>query len=427
MRAQTLNKKSEIMKAQKSYKNLAVIFFLGISSGLPIVLILSTLKALLVDKGFDLKTVGFFSLASLPYSLKFFFAPIIDSFSIPFFTRIFGQRRSWIIFTQLLLVIFIFALGGAGIAGSLGAIATFAFLVGLSSASQDIVIDGYRIELIKKEDQGFASSFYVYGYNIGMLISGAGALALADIIGWNAVYFLMSASMALCIFVTFFADETRKNWQPKKYNFLSWRKEYVIAPLVDFTHHKRWYVIFAFIIFFKLGDAFAGNLTLPFLLEIGFSKIEIATIVKTFGLFATLGGVFAGGLLVKKIGIVKSLWVAGLMQMFSNLAFAYLSKIGHDPRLLYVVVFSENFSGGIGNSVFVAYLSGLCSIAFSATQYAILSSLSSFARGALTASAGVFAQDLGWYNFFIFSTFLAVPGLIFLLWLNAKKLPAHSR
>ncbi len=416
-----LNRKSEIMKAQKSYKNLAIIFFLGVSSGLPIVLILSTLKALLVDKGFDLKTIGFFSLVSLPYTLKIFFAPIIDSFSIPVLTRFFGQRRSWIIFTQVLLAIFIFSLGAAGIAGSLSSIAIFAFLVGLASASQDIVIDGYRIELIEKENQGLASGSYVYGYNIGMLISGAGALALAEIMGWDIVYFLMAIGVALCIFVTFFAEETRKDWQPKKYNFLSWSKDYVIAPLSDFTRHKQWYVIFAFVIFFKLGDAFAGNLTLPFLLEIGFTKIEIAKIVKTFGLFATLFGVLVGGILVKRIGMIKSLWIAGLMQMLSNLAFAYLSKAGHDSSLLYVVVFAENFSGGIGNSVFVAYLSGLCNVAFSATQYAILSSLASFARSTLTASAGIFAQSLGWYQFFIFSTILAAPGLVFLLWLTRKK------
>lgn len=409
------------MKTQKSYKNLAIIFFLGISSGLPIALILSTLKALLVDKGFDLKTIGFFSLVSLPYTLKIFFAPLIDSFSLPFLTRIFGQRRSWMIFTQMLLAVFIFSLGAAGIAGSLSAIATFAFLVGLSSASQDVVIDGYRIELIEKENQGLASSSYVYGYNIGMLVSGAGALALADLISWDAVYFLMSIGIVLCILIVLFADETRKNWQPKKYNFFSWSKDYVIAPLSDFTRHKQWYVIFAFVIFFKLGDAFAGNLTLPFLLEIGFSKLEIAKIVKTFGLFATLFGVLVGGILVKKFGIVKSLWVAGVMQMLSNLTFAYLSKIGYDPSLLYLVVFAENFSSGIGNSVFVAYLSGLCNIAFSATQYAILSSLATFARSTLTASAGVFAQSLGWYTFFIFSTFLALPGLLFLLWLTAQK------
>lgn len=412
---------SNPLPVKKSYKSLSIIFFLGISSGLPLALVLSTLKALLIEKGFDLKTVGLFALVSIPYSLKIFFAPLIDSLSIPLLTKAVGQRRSWIIFTQILLAIFIFALGTAGIFSSLSAISIFALLVAFSSASQDIVIDGYRIELIKKEDQGLASSFYIYGYQIGMLVSGAGALILAELLGWDAVYFLMAASMLLCIFTVIFADETRKNWQPKKYNFWSWNHEYVIAPLKDFTHRRNWYIIFAFVIFFKLGDAFAGNLTLPFLLEIGFSKIEIAKIVKTFGLFATLFGVFVGGVLVKKIGLIKSLWIAGVMQMLSNLTFAYLSKIGHDSQLLYLVIFAENFSSGIGNSVFVAYLSGLCNIAFSATQYAILSSLASFARSTLSSSAGAFAQTLGWYQFFILSTVLAIPGLIFLLWLNVKN------
>ncbi len=406
---------------QKSYKNLAIIFFLGISSGLPIALILSTLKALLLDKGFDLKTIGFFSLVSLPYSLKIFFAPIIDSCRVPFLTKIFGQRKSWIILTQLLLVIFISALGIAGILANIGAIAVFAFLVGLFSASQDIVIDGYRIELIEKENQGIAASFYVYGYRIGMLISGALALVLAEIFSWDAVYFLMSATMFFCIAIVFFAEETRKNWQPQKQDFFSWFKSFVIEPLKDFSRHDRWYVILVFIILFKLGDAFAGNLTLPFLLEIGFSKIEIASIVKTFGLFATLFGVFFGGVLVKKIGLIKSLWIAGILQMLSNLTFAYLAKIGHDSNLLYLTVFAENFSGGIGDSVFVAYLSGLCRVDFSATQYALLVSLASLARSVLTSSAGVVAQLFGWYEFFIFSTFLAVPGLLFLFWLTAKK------
>lgn len=406
---------------QKSYKNFAIIFFLGISSGLPIALVLSTLKALLLEKGFDLKTIGFFSLVSLPYTLKFLFAPIIDSCQIPFLTKFFGQRKSWIILTQLFLVIFISFLGIAGITANLGSIAIFAFLVAFASASQDIVIDGYRIELIEKESQGIAASFYVYGYRIGMLISGAGALVLAEIMSWDAVYFIMSGFMISFITFTIFAEETRKNFRPKHHDFISWFKNFVIEPMSDFMQHSRWYFILAFIVFFKLGDSFAGNLTLPFLLEIGFSKIEIASIVKTFGLFATLFGVFVGGILVKKIGMIKSLWIAGFAQMFSNLAFSFLSEIGYDPHLLYFVIFAENFSGGIGDSVFVAYLSSLCSIAFSATQYALLVSCATLARSLLASSAGVVAQSIGWYNFFIFSTFLAAPGLVFLFWLTAKK------
>ena len=417
-----LNVKPNNELMPKSLKNLTIIFFLGISSGLPIALILSTLKALLLEKGFDLKTVGFFSLVGLPYSLKIFFAPIIDSCPVPILTRIFGQRKSWIILTQIFLAAFIAALGIAGILANIEAIAVFATLVAFASASQDVVIDGYRVELVEKENQGIAASSYVYGYRIGMLISGAGALALSEIIGWDVIYFVMSGFMISTVFITFFADETRKNWQQKNHNFFAWFKSSVIDPFLDFAQKKHWYVILAFIVFFKLGDVFAGNLTLPFLLEIGFSKIEIASIVKTFGLFATLFGVFVGGVLVKKLGITKSLWIAGIAQMISNLTFSYLSQIGHDTSLLYLVIFIENLSGGIGDSVFVAYLSGLCNVAFSATQYALLASCATLARSLLSSSAGVFAQTLGWYNFFIFSTFLALPGLLFLLWLTAKKI-----
>ena len=402
-------------------KNLVIIFFLGISSGLPIVLILSTLKALLVDKGFDIKTIGFFSLASLPYTLKFCFAPIIDSMGIPILTRIFGQRRSWIILSQIILIIFISMLGVAGIIGNLALIATLAFLVAFASASQDIVIDAYRIELIEKESQGIAASFYVYGYRIGMLISGAGALILADIIGWDIVYFIMAAFIAIGILAVIFSDDSKRVWQKKEYNFLSWFKNSVIGPLIDFSTHQRWPIVMAFIIFFKLGDAFAGNLTLPFLLELNFTKLEIASVAKTFGLFATLFGVFVGGVLVKKLGLNKSLWIAGIAQMVSNLAFCYLSHIGHNVEALYLVVFIENFSGGIGDSVFVAYLSGLCSIEFSATQYAIVSSLATLSRSVISSSAGIFAANLGWYNFYIFSTLLALPGLIFLYLIKLKK------
>ncbi len=406
---------------RQNYKNFSIIFFLGISSGLPLALILSTLKALLVDNGFDLKTIGFFSLVSLPYTLKIFFAPIIDSCKVPILTNKFGQRKSWIILTQILLAITISWLGVAGMLGNLVAIATLSLITAFFSASQDIVIDGYRIELLKKEDQGLASGFYIYGYRIGMLISGAGALALADVVYWDAVFFIMAACMISASLITTLADETRKNFERKSQSFVSWFKDSVITPLLDFTKRERWLAIFAFIISFKLCDAFAGNLTLPFLLDIGFSKIQIASIVKTFGLFATLFGVFAGGVLVRKIGIYKTLWIAAIAQMISNLAFSYLATVGTEVNVLYFVIFIENFSGGIGDAVFVAYLSSLCNLAFSATQYALLASLATLARSVLSSSGGIFAESLGWYNFFIVSASLALPALIFLFLINKKQ------
>ncbi len=404
----------------KSFRNFIIIFFFGISSGLPISLILSTLKSLLVDKGFDLKTIGFFSLVSIPYSLKFFVSPFIDSKSLPILTKIFGQRKSWIIFSQALLVIFIATLSIVQVSASLFWIAFFAIFIAIASATQDIVIDAYRIEIINKENQGLASSFYVYGYRLGMLISGALALALAEKISWQTVYILMAIFMSCCFITTLIAKESRQNWQPKKYNFSQWYKNYIIEPFVDFSKHRNWLVILFFIILFKLTDIFAGNLTLPFLMDIGFTKIEIATITKTFGLFATLFGVLIGGILVKKIGLIKSLWLAILMQSISNLAFSYLAIEGKNNGLLYWVIFIENSSGGIGDSVFVAYLSSLCNVAFSATQYSLLSSLASFSRSFLSASSGIFAQSLGWFGFFIFSTILALPciALLFIITFN---------
>ncbi|NBX52587.1 MAG: MFS transporter [Proteobacteria bacterium] len=405
-------------------KNFIVIFLLGISSGIPITLILSTLKALLVDKGFDIKIIGFLSIVSLPYSLKIFVAPIVDSMAIPYFTKKFGNRRSWIIFSQFLLVIFIALLGIAGESSSLTAISTLAFMVACISATQDIVIDGYRIELIQKEEQAIASAYYIYGYRIGMLISGSLALALSDIIPWYLVYFSMSAFMMICILSVLIANESRKNWHPRKYNFKIWFIKFVIRPLKNFSDRKNWVSIILFIICFKLADAFAGNLTLPFLLEIGFTKTQLATILKTFGLFATLFGVYCGGILFKKIGIYKSLWIATILQSLSNLAFVYLALNGKNTNSLYFIVFLENFCGGIGDAVFVGYLSSICNLKFSSTQYALFSSISSISRSLLSSSSGFYASSLGWINFFIFSAFLAIPAIAFLFILNknsAKK------
>jgi len=401
-------------------KKIAIIFFLAIAAGLPLPLILSTLKAMLVDKGFNLQTIGFMSLVSLPYSIKIFFAPFIDSCAVPYLTRFLGQRRSWIILTQFFLIILISLLGVAINGGNLFFIATISFAIAFASASQDIVIDAYRIELIEEENQGMAAAFYTYGYRVGMLISGAFALFLSEKISWSFVCLILSFVMLIGVFAILFADDTRKNWQSKNYNFSNWVKNYVIYPFLDFTKREQWKIILSFIIFFKLSDVFAGNLTVPFLLIIDYTKTEIATIVKTFGLIATLLGVFFGGIIVKKIGTYKSLWIAALAQMFSNLSFAYLAKIGHNVDALYFVIFIENFSGGIGDAVFIAYLSALCNVAFSATQYATLISFATISRSLFSSSAGAVALKLGWYNFFIFSTFLAIPGLIF-LWILRKN------
>ena len=402
-------------------KNFLIIFFLGISSGIPITLILSTLKALLFDKGFDIKVVGFLSLVSLPYSLKIFVAPVVDSMAVPYLTKRFGNRRSWIIFTQILLAILIFSLGIFGEMVSLKGIVILSFLVACVSATQDIVIDGYRIELIKKDEQILASGFYIYGYRVGMLISGSLALALSDKIRWDLVYFLMSGFMLLCIIATFFAKESRMNWHPRKYHFKIWFVKFIILPLKNFSTRKNWVTILFFIVLFKLADAFVGNLTLPFLLEIGYTKTEIATILKTFGLFAILVGVYAGGIISKKIGIHRALWLATILQALSNLSFIYLATADKSLSSLYVVVFIENFCGGIGDVIFVGYLGSICNLKFSSTQYALFSSISSISRSALSSFSGFYASSFGWVSFFIFSGLLAIPAIALLIILNKNN------
>jgi PAT family beta-lactamase induction signal transducer AmpG len=376
----------------------------------------------LVDLSLDIKTIGLFSLIALPYSLKFLWAPFLDSISIPFLTKKLGKRRSWILLNQILLVVFIAVLGLAGQSADIKIIALVSFAIAVVSATQDMAVDAYRIEKVKPEDQAIAASFYVYGYRIGMLISGAGALILSDTLSWDKVFYLMSLFMIIGIATTLFAKENIATPTPKK-NFITWFKTSVLDPFIDFAKRPKWYVILLFVIAFKLCDSFAGSLILPFLLEIGFSKTQIAAIVKTFGLFATLFGALAGGILVKKIGLMKSLWIAAILQMLSNLAFCYQAFLGHNINALYVIIFIENFSGGIGDAVFVAYLSSLCNVAFTATQYALLASFASMSRSFLSSSAGFVVASVGWIWFFALSSLLALPALIFLFWLQRIKTP----
>lgn len=396
-------------------KPILIMLFLGFAAGLPLALIFSTIKAFLVDRQIDLSTIGFFSLVALPYSIKFLWAPLIDSIKIPILAKILGKRRSWIILTQILLILLISLLGIYSNFTNLSIIILLATLIAFTSASQDIVIDAYRIESIKIENQAIAASMYIYGYRVGMLISGALALTLSDKIAWDLVYYFIASVMGIGVLTTLIADENKdQKIQNKQFYLILWFKNSVIAPLKDLTTRSKWYFVLLFIVSFKLTDAFAGNLFLPFLLEIDFSKTQIATIVKTFGLFATLFGAFIGGILVKKLGLIKSLFLAAILQIISNFGFYYLTFVGNDITSLYVVIFIENLSGGIGDVIFVAYLSSLCNIKFTATQYSLLASLASIARSLISSPAGVFAQNFGWGNFFLLSIVLGIPTLVLL-------------
>ncbi len=414
-----------IINNKARIKNFIIIFFLGFSSGLPLALIMSTLQALLFEYGINLKTIGLFSLVTIPYNLKIFFAPIIDSFGLFYLSKKLGQRRSWMIVTQLLLAIFLALIGFFASSNNVMIIAILALLVAFSSASQDLVVDAYRIELIKKEDQGFAATYYIYGYRIAIIVTTAGALILSNLFSWNIVYFIMASLTSVGMITVLCAEDTRKNWVTKNYNFVSWFKGTVIAPLKDLIKRPKWYLILIFIICFKLSDAFAGSLTMSFLLDLKFSKVEIASIVKTFGLIATLLGAFAGGAIIKRVGINKAILIALLMQMASNLGFCYQAIIGYNTTSLYGVMFAENFSGGIGDAALIAYLSSLCNI-MCATQYSLLASLASLGRSLFSSSAGIVASKFGWVNFFAFSILLSIPSLLVLFVLSRKNYHTKS-
>lgn len=419
------------------HPKLLAVFFLGFSSGLPLALTGSTLSVWLTEIGVNLTTIGIFAAISTPYALKFLWAPFIDHIQIPFLKPL-GRRRSWMLLSQAALILFIVLLGYTDPYETPWQTAFFALMVAIASATQDIVIDAYRVELLDDKQQGAGAAMSVFGYRVGMLISGAGALFLAEEYGWPTIYQCMAACIGIGIVTVLITGEplrcaqlsfleNAKMAREKTERLRGWFKHAVIDPFADFLQRRYALIILLFVVFFKFGDALAGVMTNPFLIETGFTKSEIAMIVKTYGFFATLAGTFTGGVLVYRYGMVKSLWVCGILQMLSNLMFAVQATIGYDTAVLAFTIGVENFAGGMGTAAFVAYLSSLCNISYTATQYALLSSLASVGRTWLSTVSGFLVEQMDWFYFFLFSTAAAIPGLILLKLLNHYVYPVKLK
>ncbi len=404
------------------HPKLITLFFLGFSSGLPLALvsISATLGIWLTETAVDKTTIGLFAIVATPYTLKFLWAPLIDQFSLPYLSQLLGKRTSWMILSQLMVIISMILLGNSDPWEMPWQTALLAFLLAFASATQDIVIDAYRIETLEEKQQGLGAGMAVFGYRVGMLVSGAGALYLAEYYSWSVVYLLMATCVAVGIITILIAGEPPQPSSvlptsvPKTGRLSAWLNRAVLTPFTDFIHRRGWYIILAFILFYKFGDALAGAMSSTFFIEAGFSKVEIANINKLFGFIATLLGTFVGGTLIYRIGLVKSLWICGILQMVSNLMFALQASVGYNTELLAITIGFENFSSGMGNAALVTYLSSLCNISYTATQYALLSSFSAMGRTWLSASAGYLVEQLDWVYFFILTTFAAIPGLIFL-------------
>ncbi|MEE8310740.1 MAG: AmpG family muropeptide MFS transporter [Candidatus Binatia bacterium] len=415
---------------------------LGFSSGLPLALTFSTLTFWLKEQGLSNTSIGLFASVATPYALKFLWAPLIDRLPAPGPMSRLGRRRGWMLTTQIALMAAIVGLGTTQPGVDAWTTAMFAVIVAFCSASQDIVIDAYRVDVLDEEKQAAGAAAVVFGYRIGMLTSGAGALFLASYTGWFEVYVVMAGLIGVGVLATVLSpeparvetDESRAlELEADRYlaarprlpiavaRPLAWLYSAVACPLIDFAKRKGWAVILLFVMFYKFGDALAGVMTNPFLLELGFSKVEIATVVKTYGLAATLLGAAAGGSLMNATGLIRCLWICGILQMLSNLTFAVQAWVGYSIPMLTVTIGLENLASGMGTAAFVGYLSSLCNVSYTATQYALLTSFMSAARTWLSSSAGWLADSMSWAEFFVLTTFAAIPGLLLLAWLSRSS------
>lgn len=409
------------------------IMVLGFSSGLPLALTGSTLTRRLAETGVDRATIGVFALVSMPYALKFCWAPLMDRLPVPFLSRALGRRRSWALVTQAGLLIAVAALGMCDPAVDIRAVAIAAIVVAFCSASQDIVVDAYRVEALSVERQAAGSAIYVLGYRFGMLASGAGALYIAEFFGWRVAFLVMALLTLIGVAMILVAPEpasaTPEDAEAEARSMgdrfaralggpvwlsrvAAWFELAVVQPFSRFARRDGWWLALLFIALYKAGDNVAGQMTQPFYVDLAFTKAEVASVTKVFGLWATIVGGLIGGLLVNRIGLFRGLMLGGILQMVSNLAFVALSWIGHDLTALAGVVAVENVCGGIATAAFVAYLSSLCDASFSATQYALLSSFFKIGGDAAAASSGYIASGLSWPVFFTISTAAAIPGLL---------------
>ncbi len=391
---------------------------LGFSSGFPLLLVFSTLNLWLKDCGISYIAIGLFSLVKLPYSFKWLWAPLLDRLSLPLFERL-GRRRGWALFFQLLLLIGLAAISTVNPEESLRSLVILCVIVVIASASQDIVLDAYRIESFNFKEQGAGVAVYIIGYRLGTIVSGAGAIWMASFMSWNEVYFLMCFGTLIGIATILLSHEPTKaqKYQEQTYSdFKHFMQCAVYNPFLDFIKRPDWVIILAFIFFYRMSDSYMGPMAFPFYADMGFSKGEIAFVSKIFGMGATIFGGLVGGIVMSRMNMLKGLMVCGIFQGITNLMYVLQAYIGHSVPMLMLTISFDNIAGGMASTALVAYLSSLCSIAYTATQYALLSSLMSLARDVFAASSGYMKAATSWPTFFLITTLMMIPGLI-ILWI----------
>ncbi|SFJ55586.1 MFS transporter, PAT family, beta-lactamase induction signal transducer AmpG [Sphingomonas sp. NFR04] len=396
---------------------------LGISSGFPLALLLGTMTFWLAKVGIEKKTIGFAIGLTTPYTLKFLWAPLIDRLKLPVLTRLFGQRRSWLFLIQVLLFASVWMLGASQPELHLGVFAFWAIVTAFLAATQDIVIDAYRIEILPEAELPHGTANNQFGYRLGAFIAGVGTIAMASSeglgFGWAMAYGLTGLCVLPGALAAVWAGpglHDRVLAQEPRKGAGNWLETTLIGPFREFLQRRGAVLILLFVLIYKLGDAMGQSMLNPMIVELGFSDTEFLAINKVVGFWGLIVGTALSAPLLAWLGMGRALFVSGMLMMLSNLTFAVLATQGHSDLWLTIAVATEQVTSGLGLTVFVTYLSGLSSLAYTATQFALLSSLAGVGRTWLAAPAGIFAEKLGWAGFWVMTSVVAIPGMV-LLWL----------
>jgi len=418
-------------------RRVLVVLLLGFSSGLPLSLTGQTLQAWMTESGVDIKTIGLFAVVGTPYWAKVFWSPAVDAFDIPLLTALLGRRRAWLLLTQLMLMVATVLLAGSDPLRSPGLVALAALLVTTASATQDIVVDAFRVESLAEPEQAAGMASYVAAYRIAALVSGAGALFLVSGFvslgfGQQQAYSATYVAMALLIMVgvaaTLLAVEPEASTKAGVEHVTHIHEnpgrrviEVAIASLRDFLSRDAAIAILLFVALFKLSDALATAMNTTFALKIGFSRLQLAAILKGVGFAAALAGGFAGGFVARSFSLSRSLWIGGILQTVAILAFSWQAVVGADAAWLTFAITVEQFTAGLGTVTFVAYLSALCGNPLhTATQYALLTALAAVPRNVFAAGSGYIVDATGWFSYFLICAASAIPSFILLAWLQRR-------
>ncbi len=420
-------------------RRVLIVGLLGFSSGLPLVLIGSTLQAWMTQSGVDVRTIGLFAAVGIPYSIKFLWAPLADALDIPVLSRRLGRRRGWLLFTQLWLMAAIVLLGLSEPTISAAIVALGALFVATASATQDIVIDAFRVESLPESEQAAGLAAYIAAYRIGALVAGAGALLLVthlrtlqlgDRAAWSACYAIMAVLILIGMAATLLAREpdrshgfqTKPAAQAARENWLTRAFSAALDSFRDFLARDLALAVLVFVTLFKLADALAFSLSTTFMLGIGFTLSQVATIRNGIGFLATVLGGFTGGFVARALPLSVSLWIGGLLQTFMILFFAWQAHVGANPTFLAATTTIEFFTDAVGTVIFVAYLSVLCkNPLYTATQFALLNALAALGRTVFSLGSGYIAHLTGWVGFFIVCAFTGLPALVLLAWLQKRR------